>query len=240
VSVRGAATGSVDLRRVPALEAVPSAAALSLLGISKRWGALQVLDGVDLEIRPRERIWVGGRNGAGKTTLLRIAAGLIAPDSGEVELHGLDAERDRRAFQLRLGFLSAGNTALYARLSVRDNLFFWAGISFVPRRRRADAVQAAIARFGLGELCGRRADRLSMGQRQRVRLAAAFLHGPSVVLLDEPETSLDDEGLALLAEALEDHVATGGAAVICSPTRQRLGIEVDSGYLIEAGKVVPG
>jgi ABC-2 type transport system ATP-binding protein len=237
VEVRGAATEGVELRRV---HAVPAPAALSLRGISKRWGELQVLNGVDLEVRPGERAWIGGRNGAGKTTLLRIAAGLIAPDSGEVELNGLNAERDRRAFQRRLGFMSAGNTALYARISVRDNLAFWAGISFVPRRRRADVIQAALARFGLEELAGRRADRLSMGQRQRVRLAAAFLHAPSVVLLDEPETSLDDDGLALLGEALEDHVAGGGAALLCSPTRERLAVEVDTGYAIESGWVVAG
>jgi heme ABC exporter ATP-binding subunit CcmA len=213
--------------------------ALSLRGVSKRWGDLQVLDDVDLEVRRGERAWIGGRNGAGKTTLLRIAAGVILPDAGDVELDGLHSERDRRAFYSRLGFLAAGNTALYARLSVYDNLAFWAGIAFIPRRRRAETVRATIARFGLEELAKRRTDRLSMGQRQRVRLAGAFLHGPSVVLLDEPETSLDDEGLALVADTLDDHVSRGGAALICSPTRKRLGVPVDRGFVIDSGQVRP-
>ena len=242
MEVRGTAAGGLTVGELAGPSPVrdaPRAPALSLRGISKRWGPAQVLDGVDLDIEPGERVWVGGRNGAGKTTLLRIAAGLILPDSGEVELHGLHAERNRRAFHRRLGFLAAGNTALYARLSATNNLDFWAGIALVPRRRRRAAIEAAIARFGIEELADRRVDRMSMGQRQRVRLAATFLHDPDVVLLDEPETSLDDEGLALLGEVLDDHVARGGAAIICSPTRERLGVPVDSGVLIDGGRVMP-
>jgi ABC-2 type transport system ATP-binding protein len=237
VEARGIATGEERLGELAAPAQLEPTAALKLRAVSKRWGDLHVLDDVDLEIRRGERAWIGGRNGIGKTTLLRIAAGMILPDAGDVELDGLHAERDRRAFHARLGFLAAGNTALYARLSVYDNLAFWAGIAFIPRKRRVEAIEAAIARFDIQELARRRADRLSMGQRQRVRLAGTFLHHPTVVLLDEPETSLDDEGLALIAETLDDHVSRGGAALICSPTRERLGVPVDRGYVLDSGKV---
>jgi ABC-type multidrug transport system ATPase subunit len=108
----------------------------------------------------------------------------------------------------------------------------------VPRARRADAIRAALARFGLEDLADHRVDRLSMGQRQRVRLAGVFLHGPSVVLLDEPETSLDDEGLASLGAALGDHITAGGAALICSPSHEKLGLEIDSGYVLDSGRLV--
>jgi len=217
----------------------PTAPALDLAGLSKSWGNLRVLVGVELRLEAGQRAWVGGRNGVGKTTLLRIAAGLILPDSGEISLHGLDAERDRRAFQARLGFLTAGNTGLYARLTVRDNIGFQAAISFVPRSRRAQAVEEALVRFGLTELADRRVDRLSMGQRQRARLAMAFVHSPPVMLLDEPETSLDDEGLELLDGALQEMVASGGAALVCSPSRAKLELGVDTGYMLDAGKLVP-
>ena len=76
-----------------------------------------------------------------------------------------------------------------------------------------------------------------MGQRQRVRLAGTFLHRPSVVLLDEPETSLDDDGLASLRDALADHARAGGAAVICSPSREKLQFEVESAYVLDAGRL---
>jgi ABC-2 type transport system ATP-binding protein len=236
----GSAIQHARVEAGPGVGGGPTAApALELTGLSKSWGDLRVLANVDLRLDSGQRAWVGGRNGVGKTTLLRIAAGLIVPDAGEISLHGLDVERDRRAFQARLGFLTAGNTGLYARLTVRDNVSFQAAISFVPRRRRAGAVADAIAGFGLSELAGRRVDRLSMGQRQRVRLAMAFVHSPPVMLLDEPETSLDDDGLALLDHALEAMVATGGAALVCSPSRAKLELGVDTGYVLDGGRLVP-
>ena len=205
----------------------------------KSWRGVRVLDGVNLAIDAGQRIWVGGRNGAGKTTLLRAAAGLIVPDEGEVRLEGLDPERDRRAFQKRLGFLSAGNSGLYARLTVRDNLEFWAGLAFVPRAERRPAMETVIDRFDLTELADFRVDRLSMGQRQRVRVAGSFLHNPSVVLLDEPETSLDDDGLAAIRKALEDHAAGGGSAIICSPSHERVALGVDTAYVLDGGHLEP-
>ena len=213
--------------------------ALALLGVRKRWGPKQVLDRVDLELRPGELVWLGGRNGAGKTTLLRIAGGLIVPDAGEVTLHGLHPERDRRAYQRRLGFLSAGNLGLYARLTVTDNLDFFAALALIPAAKRPGAIENAIARFDLGDLTRSRTDRLSTGQRQRVRLASVFLHDPDVVLLDEPHTSLDDEAMALLRGVLEDLTARGGTALWCSPTPRQAALGYDRGFRVEDGRIVP-
>jgi ABC-2 type transport system ATP-binding protein len=161
---------------------------------------------------------VAGANGAGKTTMLRVAAGLIVPDAGTVRICGLDPERERAEFQRRVGFLSAGNSGLYARLKAEDHLELWSRLALMPRRERAAAVARALDTFDLRAICGRRVDRLSMGQRQRLRMALAFLHAPSVVLLDEPATSLDEAGIALLERALDELRGRGGAAVVCVPT----------------------
>jgi ABC-2 type transport system ATP-binding protein len=234
----------VTLERTQAGVAAPPAgsreeAALSLCGIRKRWDERDVLAGVDLAVPPASLVWLGGRNGAGKTTLLRIAGGLIMPDEGHVRLRGLDPERDRRAYQRRLGYLSAGNGGLYARLSVADNLELFASLALIPARERDAAVTRAIERFDLGELAGSRTDRLSTGQRQRVRLASAFIHDPDVVLLDEPHTSLDEEGLDVLRAALTDLVDRSGAAVWCAPSPEHTGLPHDRGYVIDDGRAVP-
>jgi ABC-2 type transport system ATP-binding protein len=225
-------------RRAPA-RAAP--ALLEVRGVTKRWPKAPgpVLDGVDLTVRAGETVAITGRNGAGKTTLLRLAAGLLVPDAGTVRVQGLDPERDRTAFQAAIGFLAAGNSGLYGRLTVERHLDFWARLALLPRARRAAAEARVRERFALDELCGRRVDRLSMGQRQRVRIALAFLHEPALVLLDEPRTSLDDEGVALLAGAVCELTARGGAAVMCAPGAQDGGLPYDRRHVVGGGTMVP-
>jgi ABC-2 type transport system ATP-binding protein len=174
------------------LDATPvGTAALALEGIVKSWGDQRVLREADLALAPGEVVAIAGRNGAGKTTLLRIASGLILPERGTVRLDGLDPERDRTEFQRRLGYLSAGNSGLYARLKAEHHLDLATKLMLMPRRDRKPAIERALQAFELEKLCGRRVDRLSMGQRQRLRLALSFVHNPSVVLLDEPLPVVD-------------------------------------------------
>jgi ABC-type multidrug transport system ATPase subunit len=197
--------------------------------LTKRWqrGRISVLEAADLDVERGTLVSVVGANGAGKTTLLRILAGLILPDAGVVRLDGLDPNKDRLAYHRRIGFLSAGYGGLYARLSVRQQLAFSARIAFVPSARRVFACDDALARFGLFELAERRLDRLSMGQRQRVRLAMTFLHHPDLVLLDEPWNSLDADGEGLLAATLIELRNKGGSAICCTPSGAELSRRVD-------------
>jgi ABC-type multidrug transport system ATPase subunit len=194
-----------------------SSVLLSLDGITKKWNGRPVLHDVDLDIRAGAVTGVAGGNGAGKTTLLRIASGMITGDSGETRFRGVDIARNRASYQRSIGLLSAGDRGLYARLTVRQNLDIWGGMAGLPRQLRRDRAEQVISEFDLGELADRRVDRMSMGQRQRVRLSMTFLHEPVVVFLDEPRTSLDEEGVALLAEALERLVSRGGAALWVAP-----------------------
>jgi ABC-2 type transport system ATP-binding protein len=211
---------------------------LRLDDIARSWGERPVLDGATLVLAPGRIAWLGGVNGAGKTTLLRIACGLLGPHRGTVTLDGLDPARDREAFQRRLGFLSAGNSGLYARLTVVQHLRMWADLAFVPRAERSETIDRAVKSMALGELADRRVDRLSMGQRQRVRVAMTFLHRPDVILLDEPHTSLDEGGLELLSASMDAHVERGGALLWCSPSLALGELRHDDTYVLDGGKVV--
>jgi ABC-type multidrug transport system ATPase subunit len=204
--------------------------------VSKAWGKRTILDRADLAVPAGRSVWLGGRNGVGKTTLLRIVAGLIAADSGEVDLDGLDPHRDRRPFQRRLGFLSAGDRGLYARLTVRQNLELWARLALLSGSECEAALEAVSADFALTELIESRTDRLSLGQRQRVRLALAFLHSPSLVLLDEPANSMDDDGMNLIAAAVERLHSRGGMTIWCAPNRPPLD-QLDGGYVLRDGRL---
>lgn len=210
--------------------------------VTKRWkGApAPVLDEVELSLKRGTLAAIVGRNGAGKTTLLRIAAGLITPTSGRTRLDGLDSLKQRREYQRRVGFVSAGYGGLYARLSVREHLELAAKLALLPRLERKIAVETVIHRFQLEELLpSNRVDRLSMGQRQRVRLALGFVHDPQVALLDEPWNSLDPEGKEMVITALTVFAASGGTALCCSPTGEELGPHPHVTYGIESGRLVP-
>jgi ABC-2 type transport system ATP-binding protein len=225
---------STRLRLVVDDESLPT---LGLKGISKRWHrkAPPVLDGIDLTLAPGTAVLLTGRNGAGKTTLLRVASGLITPDSGEVTVRGLSPERSRREFHRRVALLSPGNSGLYARLSVRRHLDLAGRLALMARPERAEAVERVIDDFELRPLANGRVDRLSMGQRQRVRVAMAFLHQPLLVLLDEPGTSLDEPGVGVLNAAVSGLLERGGAAIWCEPAGSRSDFAFDRRLKLEEG-----
>jgi ABC-2 type transport system ATP-binding protein len=246
---RGRITGNDDpaggaegreLDYAPGSEHVLPDSALAIRQATKRWRRDQapVLEGIELSLAPGSIAWVGGINGAGKTTMLRIAAGLIDPDEGSVEAMGLTPLRHRARYQQLVSFLPAGDRGLYARLTVRKQLEFCARISMLPRERFRRAVEDGLSTFALHELADRRVDRISMGQRQRLRIAMTFLPRPEVVLLDEPLTSLDGDGAELLREAVDALLTRGGAVLWCSPSGERLDMRFDAKWILERGRLV--
>jgi ABC-2 type transport system ATP-binding protein len=203
---------------------------------NKRWA---VLRDINLHVPAGTAVCIIGGNGAGKTTLLRIATGILSPDSGLVTLDGIRADRKWREYHRRIGFLSAGDRGLYARLSVRRHLDYWATLAFMPKADRNPAVEEALDRFGLLELAERRADRLSQGQRQRLRLALSMFHRPKVLFLDEPRNSLDAEGLGVLTARVSELLARGGSVIWCSPIGEDQPMTFDRTLLIEDGTLRP-
>jgi ABC-2 type transport system ATP-binding protein len=212
---------------------------LELDGLYHRWKGPKppVLDDVSLTLRAGEVTWVGGRNGAGKTTLLRLAAGILLPQRGSVRIGALTPQSKGNRYRRQIGFLSAGDRSLQARLRVRQQLDYWARLAYVPRERRGELVANSLERFGLDEFAERRVDRMSMGQRQRIRLAMAFLHEPIVLLLDEPRNSLDDDGYEVLATQIARAVAGGATVLWCSPRGEDRVLTSDTGYTLEDGQL---
>lgn len=212
---------------------------VELAGVARSWGrgarSRPVLRDIDLEIAAGTAVCVTGRNGAGKTTLLRIITGILAPDRGIVAVEGIDSNAPWRDYHRRIGFLSAGDRGLYARVTVRGHLDHWVAMALVPRRERGQRVDDALAAFDLADLAKRRADRLSQGQRQRLRLALAVVHRPKVLLLDEPSNSLDADGQAILAAAVRDVLRGGGAVLCCAPAGENRLDEFDRVAIIEDG-----
>jgi ABC-type multidrug transport system ATPase subunit len=216
-------------------------ALLEVEGLYHRWKGPKppVLDEVSLTLRAGEVTWIGGRNGAGKTTLLRLAAGILLPQRGSVRIGELTPNSKGGRYRRQIGFLSAGDRSLQARMRVGQQLDYWGRLAYVPRKRRPQMVADTLRRFGLEEFADRRVDRMSMGQRQRIRLAMAFLHEPRVILLDEPRNSLDDDGYRMLNEQIVAAASRGACVLWCSPRGEDRVIACDASYTLSDGHLEP-
>jgi len=182
--------------------------ALDLTGVTKRYGILCVLDGLRLQVARGEIVGLLGPNGTGKTTSLRIICGLLRADSGSGHCLGTPLGRTAPG----LGYVPQRG-GLYDDLSIRENLLFLARAQALPDP--SAAVAAAIAEHGLEARAVQRIGQLSGGWRQRVALAAALLHAPRLLLLDEPTAGLDHEARETLWQRLR-RLAADGTAVLVS------------------------
>jgi ABC-2 type transport system ATP-binding protein len=168
-------------------EGVP---ALLIENVVKTYGAVRAVDGVSLKALPGEFVALLGPNGAGKTTLFQLLSGLFVPDSGRVEIMGHDMRRDPVPALALLGIVFQQPT-LDLELSVTGNLLFHAGLHGVPRDVAKSRSESELARLGLIERAHDKAGQLSGGNRRRVELARALIHGPRVLLMDEATVGLD-------------------------------------------------
>jgi heme exporter protein A len=161
---------------------------LTARGLRRSFGRVRVLHDIDLTLAAGEVLAVAGPNGAGKSTLLRLLAGLMRPSAGEVRVLGRPLVGDAAEARRAIGLLSH-QTLLYDDLTLLENLVFAARLYGLPRP--ADAAREALEAAGLGARAGDVPRRLSRGLLQRAAIARALLHGPRVLLLDEPFTALD-------------------------------------------------
>ena len=165
-----------------------AAPAIAVRGLTKRFGARTVVDHVDLAVEEGRICGFLGPNGSGKTTTLRMICGLLIPDDGGGEVLGLDLLTQRHAIKHQIGYMTQ-KFGLFADLTIAENLEFIARVYGLDRRR--ERVEAALERLGLLSRADQLAGKLSGGWKQRLALAAAVLHEPRILLLDEPTAGVD-------------------------------------------------
>ena len=165
-----------------------AALAIDVRGLVKRYGGRAVVDHVNLRLAPGRVCGFLGPNGSGKTTTIRMLCGLLTPDEGEGSCLGLDMRREAAAIKRQVGYMTQ-RFGLYDDLSIRENLDFVARLFELPQRRAQ--VDAALDRLGLASRQQQLAGTLSGGWKQRLALAAALLHRPRLLLLDEPTAGVD-------------------------------------------------
>jgi ABC-2 type transport system ATP-binding protein len=213
---------------------------LELRDLSKRYGNVVALDGLSFAVEPGQMFGFVGPNGAGKTTAMRIVIGVLAADAGEVRWRG---EPLTIAARRRIGYMPE-ERGLYPKMRVGDQLAYLAqlhGMSEPEAHRRAGAWAE---RLGIAERMGDNVEELSLGNQQRVQLAAALVHGPELLILDEPFSGLDPVGVDVLSEMLLHEAHERGVPVVFSSHQLEL-VErlcdavaiIRDGRLIAAGGV---
>lgn len=190
--------------------AVPRQGGIALRRIGKTYGAAWAVREVDLALGPGESLALFGPNGAGKTTLLKILATLIVPTRGDGRVAGFDLRTEQERIRENLALLAHG-THLYEDLTVRENLEFAAAM-----RHRAGPPAALLERVGLAEVAGERVRALSSGMKRRLALGKVMLAEPTILLLDEPFTNLDQAAVALLQGFVAEVLARGGSVVMAT------------------------
>ena len=196
---------------MPSSDGAGGPALLEARDLRRAFGGLRVLRGVDLVVGAGEAVVVAGSNGAGKTTLLRVLAGLMRPDAGEVRVLGQPVRGEGDAGRRAIGFVSH-QSLLYDDLSLVQNLTFAARLYRLPHP--AETARRALTAAGLGPRADESPRRLSRGLTQRAAIARALLHGPSLLLLDEPFTALDAQAADRLRADLARRLAEGMGLVI--------------------------
>jgi len=165
-------------------------AAVAVERLEKTLGKNKVLRGISFRAQPGEIFGLLGPNGAGKTTTLRLISTLLSPDSGTVEVLGFDTRKAPEEVRRRIGVVTA-DIGVYPRLSARENITYFARLSEVRDSELKRRVDAVIERLDIHSFADQRAESLSSGQKQKLAIARAIVHDPSVLMFDEPTSNLD-------------------------------------------------
>jgi len=204
-------------------------------GITKAFGTFWALRGVNLTLHRGEFLTIFGPNGAGKTTLLRILATLSKPTGGTVWVAGHDAASAGEEIRQRLGVISH-QTFLYDDLTATENLIFYGRMYNVPHL--PERIQGLLDQVGLSGRAHDPVRTFSRGMQQRLTIARALLHDPDVLLLDEPDTGLDQQAAAMLRDLILSGRSGGRSAIITTHNLAR-GLELaDRIALLVKGKIV--
>ena len=209
--------------------------AIEIQGLTKSFSNKLALNGLDLEVSQGESVVIFGPNGAGKTTLIKVLATIMNPTSGTVLVDGLNVKHNAEEIRGRIGVVTH-RTFLYSNLTAYENLEFYSRMYDVSGRKKR--IHEVVAMVGMTSRLYDRVGTLSRGMQQRLSIARSLLHKPAIMLLDEPETGLDQQAIPMLWNALETEGERKRTIILTTHNLER-GLEMGDRLLIlNKGKIV--
>lgn len=210
---------------------------LELHDVRKSYGARQAVKGISFAIRAGETLGLLGPNGAGKTTTVSMIAGLITPDSGEVKLDGRSLAGDTDPLKARIGLVPQ-DLALFEDLSARDNLFLFGALYGLQGAALAGATAETLSFTGLTDRAKDKVKTFSGGMKRRLNLAAALLHDPDLIILDEPTVGVDPQSRNAIFEGLEILKARGKTLLYTTHYMEEAERLCDRIVIVDHGEVI--
>ncbi|MFR0358376.1 ABC transporter ATP-binding protein [Streptomyces sediminimaris] len=207
---------------------------LAVRALTKRYGDHRALDGMSFEVRPGEVFGFVGSNGAGKTTTMRIAVGVLDSDGGTVHFGGRPVDAASRA---RFGYMPE-ERGLYPKMTVARQLVYLARLHGLSRADAVDAMRTWTERLDVARYRDRQVDSLSLGNQQRVQLAAALVHDPRALLLDEPFSGLDPLAVDTMSAVLRERAERGAPVLFSSHQLDLVERLCDRVGIVRAGSMV--
>ncbi|PRX50190.1 ABC-2 type transport system ATP-binding protein [Prauserella shujinwangii] len=207
---------------------------LEIDSVSKRFGDVVALDSVSFDVRPGELFGFVGSNGAGKTTAMRIVLGVVSADAGEVRFDGRPVTHEIRT---RIGYMPE-ERGLYPKMKVLDQLVYLAQLHGMPPNEAHRNAETWIGRLGLTDRRADEVQKLSLGNQQRVQLAAALVHDPAVLVLDEPFSGLDPIAVDVMSDVLREQAASGVPVIFSSHQLELVERLCDRVGIIRSGRIV--
>jgi len=206
-------------------------------GLVKRFGKVVALDGFDLAVQTGSVLALLGPNGAGKTTAVRILATILEPDAGQASVFGLDVVREAEDVRAAIG-LAGQYAAVDESLTGRENLRLIGRLTHQPRWSIAERAEELLDRFGLQMAAGRPVRTYSGGMRRRLDLAAALVHRPPVLFLDEPTTGLDPSGRSDLWALIGELVGDGTTVLLTTQYLEEADRLADNIVVVDDGRII--
>jgi len=181
---------------------------IELINVTKKFGAFTAVDDLTLTVNAGEFFGFLGPNGAGKTTTIKMITGLFAPTSGSVRVNGIDVQAEPIEAKKRLAYIP-DQPFLYDKLSGREFLYFVGGLYRVDKTVMQERIKEIIDQFEIGSWVDRRTEDYSQGMRQRISIAAALVHRPKTIVIDEPMVGLDPRSAKIVRQTLRSQVKSG-------------------------------